>query len=464
MKKFFTGLMMVLLSASMLNAASNAKWKSMSFTDDLAKGFDELSAHCLAHGVEMPDVLWANRTAEKDIKSGTTLYLPVNRAEMLAVWQHISAWQPESLENTAKVEPTSEVTAVVTTPTEKKSATSPKVTAAVTTPKEKKATATSSKATASVTEPKEKKTATSPKATTAVTEPKEKKSATSPKATTATKEKKSTTLKATTAPKATTKDSKLKTEPKKEKESPASIINKTAKPDKILTAKKKSPQQEISGLMDSVIVLSPNGGYGNGPMRLVISGDKVEVVKLPKDALPKRPSPADINTPFTSGYSYLSLYNAPGKLRRNNNISLNLNSLSGKMMWPVDGKISSPFGRWRGKHKHEGIDIPMPGGTPIRAARNGVVIRTGNNSTIGFRGYGNFAMVEHGGGVRTFYAHCSRVAVVQGQRVMQGQIIGYVGSTGHSTANHLHFEVRINDRKVNPMPYLTGNAQLASHK
>ena len=130
-------------------------------------------------------------------------------------------------------------------------------------------------------------------------------------------------------------------------------------------------------------------------------------------------------------------------------------------MWPVNGKVSSYFGM-RGKRKHEGIDIPMPAGTPIRAARNGVVARTGNNSTMGFRGYGNFVLLDHGNGLQSFYAHCSSVAVVQGQRIMQGQVIGYVGSTGRSTANHLHFEVRVNNAKVNPIPYLGGNAQLAS--
>ena len=73
-------------------------------------------------------------------------------------------------------------------------------------------------------------------------------------------------------------------------------------------------------------------------------------------------------------------------------------------------------------------------------------------------------MLDHGGNVKTFYAHCQKVAVAEGQKVMQGQIVGYVGSTGRSTANHLHFEVRINDAKVNPVPYLAGNTHLASTK
>ena len=248
------------------------------------------------------------------------------------------------------------------------------------------------------------------------------------------------------------------------KPDPAKVIAQTAKPDKILTSKPR-PKAEIPGLMDPIIILSPNGDPTSGPMRLIISGDKVAAVKLPQNALPKMPSISDMNIPtmsFGKPEDYLPKYNTlPRPIQNNNIFTANLN---GKMMWPVDGKISSPFGRWRGKHKHEGIDIPMPAGTPIRAARNGVVVRTGNNSTMGFRGYGNFIMLDHGGNVRTFYAHCSRVAVVQGQKIMQGQIIGYVGSTGRSTANHLHFEVRINDTKVNPVPYMAGNAQLASHK
>lgn len=247
------------------------------------------------------------------------------------------------------------------------------------------------------------------------------------------------------------------------KPNPAKVIAQTAKPDKILTSKPRQ-KPEIPGLMDPIIILSPNGDPTSGPMRLIISGDKVEVVKLPQNAIPKKPSMNDLNMTMSFGRpeDYLPKYNTLPRPQQNNNIfTMNLN---GKMMWPVDGKISSPFGKRRGNHKHEGVDIPMPAGTPIRAARNGVVVRTGNNSTMGFRGYGNFIMLDHGGNVRTFYAHCSRVAVAEGQKIMQGQIIGYVGSTGRSTANHLHFEVRINDQKVNPVPYMAGNAQLASHK
>ncbi|MBR4195974.1 MAG: peptidoglycan DD-metalloendopeptidase family protein [Synergistaceae bacterium] len=253
----------------------------------------------------------------------------------------------------------------------------------------------------------------------------------------------------------------VKTAKSHKQESPAKVIANTAKPDKILTSRgRKSAKAEIPGLMDPIIIFSPNGDPSQGPMRLVISGDKVEVVQLPKNAAPKRPSLSDLNDSFGTNPSYLPHYNLTPK--RRDPFILNMGNLAGKMLWPVEGKVSSPFGKWRGSHRHQGIDIPMPAGTPIRAARNGVISRTGNNSTMGFRGYGNFVLMDHGEGLQTFYAHCLSVAVVQGQRVMQGQIIGYVGSTGRSTANHLHFEVRINSTKVDPMRYLAGNTQFAS--
>ena len=413
MKKVLTGLIMVLLSASMLSAAVSTKWASMSFPQDVAQGFAELEKHCRTHGVSEHDVLWANRIESADVKAGTTIYLPVNRAEILAVWQHIGAWKPEP-EGLVPVTSGAAARRLL---------------------KDK--------------QPKQEKPAEMLNVAAAETKP---------ESAPAAKKKQESPAKVIA------QAAKPAPATKKNQESPAKVIAQTAKPDKVLTSKSKADQPDVPGLMDPIIVMSPAGDSVNGPMRLVISGDKVEVVKLPQNAIPRRPVPSDINAPFTSGYSYLSFYNAPGKPSNNNNFMTNLNSLGGKMLWPVEGRISSPFGRWRGKHKHEGIDIPMPGGTPIRAARSGIVARTGNNSTIGFRGYGNFVMVDHGGSVRTFYAHCSRIAVVEGQRVMQGQIIGYVGSTGRSTANHLHFEVRINNAKVNPVPYLAGNSHLASNK
>lgn len=122
---------------------------------------------------------------------------------------------------------------------------------------------------------------------------------------------------------------------------------------------------------------------------------------------------------------------------------------SGSMSWPLSGKISSGFGRRNGR-LHAGIDIPKPKGTPVYAADSGTVIYSGHNGG----GYGNLVKISHGGGIVTYYAHLSSRAVSQGASVKKGQLIGYVGNTGNSRGNHLHFEVRVNGTPRNPLNYL----------
>jgi murein DD-endopeptidase MepM/ murein hydrolase activator NlpD len=117
------------------------------------------------------------------------------------------------------------------------------------------------------------------------------------------------------------------------------------------------------------------------------------------------------------------------------------------LIWPVSGPVVSPFG-WRWGRMHEGIDIAAGYGTPIAAAASGTVIYAGWMS-----GYGNLIIIDHGGGMATAYAHQSSFAVGGGS-VSQGQVIGYVGCTGHCFGPHLHFEVRINGSPVDPLGYL----------
>ena len=118
------------------------------------------------------------------------------------------------------------------------------------------------------------------------------------------------------------------------------------------------------------------------------------------------------------------------------------------LIWPVNGPVTSPFGmRWG--RMHEGIDIGVSYGTPIHAAASGRVIYAG-----WMDGYGNLVAIDHGRGLSTAYGHQSRIAVSNGQTVSQGQVIGYVGCTGHCFGPHLHFEVRINGTPVDPMGYL----------
>jgi murein DD-endopeptidase MepM/ murein hydrolase activator NlpD len=118
------------------------------------------------------------------------------------------------------------------------------------------------------------------------------------------------------------------------------------------------------------------------------------------------------------------------------------------LIWPVNGTISSPFG-WRWGRMHEGIDIAIPAGTPIRAAKAGRVILAAYTS-----GYGNYTCIDHGGGLSTCYAHQSSYATSTGASVSQGQVIGYVGCTGSCFGDHLHFEVRVNGAAVDPLGYL----------
>jgi murein DD-endopeptidase MepM/ murein hydrolase activator NlpD len=121
---------------------------------------------------------------------------------------------------------------------------------------------------------------------------------------------------------------------------------------------------------------------------------------------------------------------------------------SSGLIWPVSGPVTSPFG-YRWGRLHAGIDIGVPYGTPIHAAAAGTVVIAG-----WVDGYGNYTCIDHGGGMATCYGHQSRFAVSTGAHVGQGELIGYVGNTGHSFGAHLHFEVRINGNPVDPLGYL----------
>lgn len=125
---------------------------------------------------------------------------------------------------------------------------------------------------------------------------------------------------------------------------------------------------------------------------------------------------------------------------------------AGKYMWPLPsgGYISCYFGGLDpGGKPHYGTDIAIAYGTPIYAAGDGTVVTAASHSS-----YGNYVVINHGGGQATLYAHCSSLAVGAGQTVSKGQVIGYVGSTGYSTGNHLHLEFRVNGARVNALSYI----------
>jgi murein DD-endopeptidase MepM/ murein hydrolase activator NlpD len=126
-------------------------------------------------------------------------------------------------------------------------------------------------------------------------------------------------------------------------------------------------------------------------------------------------------------------------------------------IWPVEGRVGSSFGQredpFNGEGKfHSGIDIEAAYGTPVRAAADGYV--TGANLGAG---YGREVVLDHGHDVMTVYGHLSAMAVVPGQHVIRGQVIGYVGQSGRATGPHLHYEVRVHNVPVNPHKYLRSN-------
>lgn len=123
-----------------------------------------------------------------------------------------------------------------------------------------------------------------------------------------------------------------------------------------------------------------------------------------------------------------------------------LSSLYGSRIHPITGKANN----------HTGIDIPASGGQNIYATKSGVVTISTYN-----RSYGNYVVVSHSNGQSTLYAHMSKRAVSEGATVKQGQVIGYVGTTGSSTGNHLHYEVRINGDRTDPLNYYKGSTLYA---
>ena len=160
-----------------------------------------------------------------------------------------------------------------------------------------------------------------------------------------------------------------------------------------------------------------------------------------------KPNKVESSSSSNQGSSTSSLTNKKPSTSTNSNQT----SSTGRYSHPLKGAgtISSGYGsRWGSFHK--GIDFAAPAGTPIYAADSGKVIYSGYNSG----GYGNLVIVEHDNGDQTYYAHCSKLYVSVGSYVSKGQHIAGVGTTGDSTGNHLHFEIRKNGNPVNPAHYL----------
>jgi murein DD-endopeptidase MepM/ murein hydrolase activator NlpD len=132
------------------------------------------------------------------------------------------------------------------------------------------------------------------------------------------------------------------------------------------------------------------------------------------------------------------------------------------LRWPLAGvAVSSGYGPRRhpilgATRRHAGVDLPAPRGTPVRAAADGILRYFGRNGS-----YGRFIRIDHGFGLETAYGHLRRYALSlrRNARVRRGEVIGYVGSSGLSTGPHLHYEVRINGRAIDPLPVMPAVAR-----
>jgi murein DD-endopeptidase MepM/ murein hydrolase activator NlpD len=155
-------------------------------------------------------------------------------------------------------------------------------------------------------------------------------------------------------------------------------------------------------------------------------------------------------------YNYLRTANSLALASRTNRVLRNVNAAPS--IWPVDGRLLGGFGSrtdpFSGEGEfHKGVDISGAVGTPVRVTGDGVVVKVEMEN-----GYGRLIVVDHGGGLQTYYAHLSRFMAQVGQDVRRGEQIGAVGTSGRVTAPHLHYEVRIAGTPMNPMKYLNNAA------
>lgn len=155
--------------------------------------------------------------------------------------------------------------------------------------------------------------------------------------------------------------------------------------------------------------------------------------------------------------SKIMVADATTNRKANNRVSTSTKVSRGKaslgitLIEPVQGRITAKYGEKSSVRSsvHTGLDIAAPGGTLIKAAASGTVVFSGRKGS-----FGKMLVISHGNGVQTYYAHCSKLLANVGDKVSQGEVIANVGSTGNSTGNHLHLEVRVNGQSYNPQKYV----------
>ncbi|HWE52124.1 MAG TPA: M23 family metallopeptidase [Bryobacteraceae bacterium] len=158
-----------------------------------------------------------------------------------------------------------------------------------------------------------------------------------------------------------------------------------------------------------------------------------------------------------SEYNYLRTSNLASR-QRNIFVRGDVNVVPG--IWPVNGRLMDGFGHRSDPlsgegEMHKGVDISALQGTPVKAAADGIVVFAAWNG-----GYGRCVIVDHGNNYKTLYGHLSRITAIEGQEIRQGEVLGAVGTSGHSTGPHLHYEVHIGSTPVNPYRFLRSSPEL----
>ncbi len=202
-----------------------------------------------------------------------------------------------------------------------------------------------------------------------------------------------------------------------------------------------------------VFLIASCASVPSGHYILLKKKDNIEKIskefKIPKWAL----LASNIGKKFKAG-SWIFVPRNSGIFGSYNYSDSKLILRNSNFIWPVPSsrKISSKFGKRWGK-KHEGIDIPAKRGTHILAIGDGITVYSG----AGLGGYGNITVISHPNGLFSVYAHAQKNFTRKGQRVHRGQVIAKVGSTGRSTGPHLHFEIRLDSRAINPQVLISSS-------
>lgn len=169
-------------------------------------------------------------------------------------------------------------------------------------------------------------------------------------------------------------------------------------------------------------------------------------------AAPAEPQPAppvgNLRVTEAAFSEYIYRVNLPPPVSRATNTP-------GTLVRPARGAMTGWWGEGRRSHRHAGIDFDGNTGDPVIAAGAGKVVHAGA-APSGYSGYGQMVLIDHGNGVETLYAHLSRIGVRHGADVGPGDYVGAIGTTGNVTGSHLHFEVRLGGRPVNPSNWIAG--------